>query len=169
MRYQEASWHRPYSGDEGLGFGQGDGTVSGELEGTATWANYPRRREDGVWTPNLRGVITTKSGEEVLLSIHGQSVEEDAPGGAVPLAEHSFPRRRGRDRRGARELVARRLRLRQRARAGPAGDRRATPREVPAVLAAQALAPGVGVSAALRCLEEVLDRNVDEREPGFRQ
>ena len=79
MRYQEASWHRPNAGEEGLGFGQGDGTVSGELEGTVTWANYPRRREDGVWTPNLRGVITTGSGE-VLLSIHGQSVEEDAPG-----------------------------------------------------------------------------------------
>ena len=80
MRYQEASWHRPSGGDEGLGFGQGDGTVTGELEGTVRWANYPRRREDGVWTPNLRGVITTRGGEEVLLSIHGQSVEEDAPG-----------------------------------------------------------------------------------------
>jgi hypothetical protein len=80
MRYQEASWHRPYGGDEGLGFGQGDGTVSGELEGTVAWANHPRRREDGVWTPNLRGVITTGSGEEVLLSIRGQSVEEDASG-----------------------------------------------------------------------------------------
>jgi hypothetical protein len=80
MRYQEASWHRPYGGDEGLGFGRGEGTVSGELEGTVAWANYPRRREDGVWTPNLRGVISTRGGEEVLLSIHGQSVEEDAPG-----------------------------------------------------------------------------------------
>ena len=48
MRYQEASWHRPNAGEEGLGFGRGDGTVSGELEGTVTWANYPRRREDGV-------------------------------------------------------------------------------------------------------------------------
>ena len=80
MQYQEASWHRPYAGDEALGFGQGDGTISGEIEGAVTWANYPRRREDGVWTPNLRGVITTQSGEEVLLSIHGQSVEEDPPG-----------------------------------------------------------------------------------------
>jgi hypothetical protein len=80
MRYREASWHRPFGGEEGLGFGQGDGTVSGELEGAATWANNPRRREDGVWTPDLRGVITTPDGAEVLLSIHGQSVEEDAPG-----------------------------------------------------------------------------------------
>jgi hypothetical protein len=80
MRYEGASWHRPYGGEEGLGFGHGDGTVSGELEATVSWANYPRRREDGVWTPNLRGVIRTRDGEEVLVSIHGQSVEEDATG-----------------------------------------------------------------------------------------
>jgi hypothetical protein len=80
MRYTSASWHRPYGGEEGAGFGQGDGTVSGELEGTVVWANYPRRRTDGVWTPNLRGTITARGGDEILLSIHGQSVEEDAPG-----------------------------------------------------------------------------------------
>jgi hypothetical protein len=80
MRYVGASWHRPYDGEEGPGFGHGDGNVSGELEGTVTWANYPRRREDGVWTPNLRGAITTSAEEEVLLSVHGQSVEEHAAG-----------------------------------------------------------------------------------------
>ena len=69
MRYGAASWHRPYGGAEGLGFGQGDGSVSGELEGAVAWANYPRRREDGVWTPNLRGAITTGTGDEILLSI----------------------------------------------------------------------------------------------------
>lgn len=81
MRYGSASWHRPYGGKEGAGFGQGDGEVSGELEGSVVWANYPRRREDGVWTPNLRGAIVTGAGEELLLSIHGQSVEEEGPGG----------------------------------------------------------------------------------------
>jgi len=85
MRYTQGSWHRPYGraegqAAEGLGFGSGDGEVSGELEGTVFWANYPRRREDGVWTPNLRGVITTHDGEEILVAIHGQSVEENAPG-----------------------------------------------------------------------------------------
>ena len=80
MRYGASSWHRPYGGEEGIGFGQGDGTVSGELEGAVSWANYPRRREDGVWTPNLRGTIATAAGDEILLSIHGQSVEEAAPG-----------------------------------------------------------------------------------------
>ena len=76
MRYTRGSWHRPYAADEGLGFGHGDGTVNGELDGELTWANFPRRREDGVWTPNLRGVITLADGSELLISIHGQSVEE---------------------------------------------------------------------------------------------
>lgn len=40
----------------------------------------PRRRQDGVWTPNVRGLITAHDGHELLLSIHGQSVLEDAPG-----------------------------------------------------------------------------------------
>jgi hypothetical protein len=85
MRYADASWHRPY-GDLGetsewAGYGHGDGEVSGEIEGTAMWANYPRRRQDGVWTPNARGVITTNDGEEILLSIHGQSVHESTETG----------------------------------------------------------------------------------------
>jgi hypothetical protein len=85
MRYTSGSWHRPYgldveSAQEGLGFGQGDGEVTGLIEATAQWANYPRRRQDGVWTPNVRGVLTTKSGMSLLLSIHGQSVAESAPG-----------------------------------------------------------------------------------------
>ena len=82
MQYRGASWHRPYGtntdGEEGLGFGQGHGLVTGEIEGSLVWANYPRRREDGVWTPNLRGMITTPDGNELLVSIHGQSVEEEA-------------------------------------------------------------------------------------------
>jgi hypothetical protein len=85
MRYAQSSWHRPYrraagQADEGLGFGLGDGESAGEIEGTLVWANYPRRREDGVWTPNLRGFITTRDGEEILVAIHGLSVQENAPG-----------------------------------------------------------------------------------------
>jgi hypothetical protein len=80
MRYGRGSWHKPYGGIEGAGFGDGDGTVSGEIEGELIWANYPRRREDGVWTPNVRGRIVTDDGDEVLFSVHGQSVLEQAPG-----------------------------------------------------------------------------------------
>jgi hypothetical protein len=76
MQYAAGSWHRPYgarAGDEeALGFGHGDGVVAGEIEGELVWANYPRRRQDGVWTPNLRGVITARGGGELLVSIHGQ-------------------------------------------------------------------------------------------------
>jgi hypothetical protein len=87
MRYQESSWLRPYGqhgdpggGREALKFGRGAGTVTGGvLDGELVWANYPRRREDGVWTPNLRGLIRTEEGSEILLSIHGQSVDEDSP------------------------------------------------------------------------------------------
>lgn len=82
MQYRGASWHRPYDSSpredgEGLGFGHGDGVVSGEIEGALVWANYPRRRQDGVWTPNLRGMVTTLDGDELLVSIHGQSVDEE--------------------------------------------------------------------------------------------
>jgi hypothetical protein len=85
MRYERGSWHRPYTkagdpNDEGAGFGTGDGDVSGEINGQMVWANYPRRRQDGVWTPNLRGCITTTGGQEILVSIHGQSVAEKADG-----------------------------------------------------------------------------------------
>jgi hypothetical protein len=84
MRYIDASWHRPYGshGDdsEGLGFGHGDGVVTGEIEGKLVWANYPRRRQDGVWTPNLRGMVTLADGSQLVVAVHGQSVEEDAPG-----------------------------------------------------------------------------------------
>ena len=66
MRYLEASWHRPYDhvGEDGeaIGFGHGDGSVSGEIEGTFVWANYPRRRQDGVWTRNLRGKVALDEG-----------------------------------------------------------------------------------------------------------
>jgi len=82
MRYEDGVWARPFGAAEGAGFGWGDGTVSGEtLEGNVRWSNFPRRREDGVWTPNLRGVITVADGAEILISLHGQSVQEESPEG----------------------------------------------------------------------------------------
>ncbi len=76
MRYTQGSWHLPFGGEEGVGFGTGNGEMTGTIEGSAVWANHPRRREDGVWTPNLNGVVKTADGDEVLVSIHGQSVLE---------------------------------------------------------------------------------------------
>lgn len=80
MHYVNASWQWPYAGNEALGYGDGDGQLTGEINGTISWANYPRRREDGVWMPNVRGVIKTADGAEILMSVHGQSVAERAPG-----------------------------------------------------------------------------------------
>src|SRR5438309_5384582 len=80
MRYSRASWVRPHAGNEAQGYGDGDGTLTGELNGTVAWANFPRRREDGVWMPNVRGVIKTDDGAEILLSVQGQSIAERAPG-----------------------------------------------------------------------------------------
>lgn len=77
MRYADSTWMRQFGGAEGAGFGHGEGTISGEgIAGSVRWANFPRRREDGVWTPNLRGVVTLADDAELLISIHGQSVEE---------------------------------------------------------------------------------------------
>jgi hypothetical protein len=84
LTYRDASWHEPYGArggaEEAIGFGHGDGAVSGEIEGRVVWANFPRRRQDGVWTPNLRGMIRAQDGSELLVAIHGQSVDENAPG-----------------------------------------------------------------------------------------
>ena len=116
MRYAVSSWHRPYrpdgeGGREGLGFGAGTGEPSPALcfKGGGV-GHYPRRREDGVWTPNLRGFVRTEEGGELLLAIHGQSVAEQGPralraimarleftteGPRVCLAEHVLRRWRG--------------------------------------------------------------------------
>jgi hypothetical protein len=84
MRYAEGAWIRPFGTVEGAGFGSGEGEVSGPvLRGTLRWANAPRRREEGVWTPNLRGVITTEDRAEILTSLRGQSVQEATTGGGL--------------------------------------------------------------------------------------
>jgi hypothetical protein len=84
LHYVDSSWHRPFGvrggEEEAVGFGHGDGVVSGEIEGRVVSANAPHRRQDGVWTPNLRGMIRARDGHELLVAIHGQSVEEVAPG-----------------------------------------------------------------------------------------
>jgi hypothetical protein len=151
MRYGGASWHRPYGSrggdEEALGFGQGDGSVSGELDGTISWANYPRRRQDGVWTPNLRGVITTPDGDQLLVSIHGQSVEEQAGDvhrrailARVELTSQGEPYRwlntcflvgEGEIDERQRGVVARHVCLRRRSGAGPASARSGAGRAVP--------------------------------------
>ncbi len=57
---------------DGRGYRQGD-----LINGTLTWVNVPRRREDGVWTPDLRGFIKADDGGELLVFIQGLSIDGD--------------------------------------------------------------------------------------------
>jgi hypothetical protein len=65
MQYTgDSRWHSPYQrrdgqeGEQELGYGTGDGTVTGELlEGTLTWVNTTERREDGDWPGPWRSII----------------------------------------------------------------------------------------------------------------
>lgn len=75
-----AAWVRPFGGQEGAGFGQGGGQVTGpHLAGALVWANHPRRREDGVWCPDARGAIATSDGARVLITLQGYSLAVDTP------------------------------------------------------------------------------------------
>ena len=75
---------RPYGNEAGIGWGVGEGTVSGErLTGDAKWSNHPRRRGDGAMLPNARGVITTPDGAEVLFDLQGRTVWLERDGGRV--------------------------------------------------------------------------------------
>ena len=74
----EGVWLRPYGDHEAAGHGSGDGTLDGDrIRGRLTWSNHPRKREDGVWCPNLTGYVTTDDGAQVLVEIQGYSVRED--------------------------------------------------------------------------------------------
>ncbi len=75
---------RPYGHEAGLGWGVGDGSVSGQrLAGAVQWSNHPARRGDGVMLPDGRGVITTGDGAEVLFSVTGRTVVVERDGKPV--------------------------------------------------------------------------------------
>lgn len=65
---------RPYGGEEGSGYGEGDGAVtSPRLRGTLRWVNHPHRRGDGAMLPNAHGVIRTDDGAAVMFSLQGRT------------------------------------------------------------------------------------------------
>jgi hypothetical protein len=76
---------RPYGGEDGSGYGEGDGTVTGErLTGTLRWVNHPHRRGDGTMLPDAHGVIRTNDDALVLFSLTGRTVWTEAgPGRQV--------------------------------------------------------------------------------------
>ena len=66
---------RPFGGEEGSGFGEGEGTIKGErINGTLHWVNHPHRRSDGSMLPDLHGVIKTVDGAFVLFTMQGRTV-----------------------------------------------------------------------------------------------
>ena len=72
---------RPYGGEEGTGYGEGDGTVSGQrIKGRVRWANHPHRRSDGSMLPDAHGIIVTNDQAVILFSFQGRTVFEAGMG-----------------------------------------------------------------------------------------
>lgn len=66
---------KPYGGEEGSGYGEGDGTVTGaKLAGQVRWANHPRRRSDGRMLPDAGGIVQTSDGAKVMFRMQGRTV-----------------------------------------------------------------------------------------------
>jgi hypothetical protein len=66
---------RPYNGQEGSGYGEGRGIVSGRhINGTVIWANHPRRRSDGRMLPDVHGLIVTDDDARILFDFWGRTV-----------------------------------------------------------------------------------------------
>ena len=76
---------KPYGGEEGSGYGHGDGRADGpRLSGAVLWANHPRRRSDGRMLPNAGGLVTTQDGAKVTFLMQGRTVfGENAKGERV--------------------------------------------------------------------------------------
>jgi hypothetical protein len=65
-----------YGSEEGIAYGEGRGTATGRIEGSVVWSNYPRRRTDGRFLPNLRGLITTQDGAPIIFELRGRTIYE---------------------------------------------------------------------------------------------
>jgi hypothetical protein len=72
---------RPYGGEEGSGYGEGDGTVTGpRIQGSLRWVNHPHRRSDGTMLPDAHGVIVTHDNALILFTLQGRTVFEQGQG-----------------------------------------------------------------------------------------
>ena len=72
---------RPYGGEEGTGYGEGDGNVTGpRIQGSLRWVNHPHRRSDGTMLPDAHGVIVTHDNAEIMFTLQGRTVFEQEQG-----------------------------------------------------------------------------------------
>jgi hypothetical protein len=72
---------RPYGGEAGSAYGEGDGTVTGpRIQGTMRWVNHPRRRSDGIMLPDAHGIIVTHDQALILFTLQGRTVFEEGAG-----------------------------------------------------------------------------------------
>ena len=72
---------RPYGGEEGAGYGEGDGKVTGpRIQGTLRWINHPHRRSDAAMLPDVHGMILTQDKAVVLFTFQGRTVFEQERG-----------------------------------------------------------------------------------------
>ena len=66
---------RPFGGQEGSGYGEGDGVIKGErINGTVRWVSHPSHRSDGSVLPYAHGMIKTNDGAYILFTLRGRTV-----------------------------------------------------------------------------------------------
>ena len=72
---------RPYGGEEGSGYGEGDGTVTGpRIQGSLRWVNHPHRRSDGTMLPDAHGIIMTQDHAAIMFTLQGRTIFEQNQG-----------------------------------------------------------------------------------------
>lgn len=85
MSYRNDEFHliKPYGGEEGSGYGEGEGSVAGNrINGKVRWVNHPRRRSDGRMLPNAGGLVETEDGVEITFLMQGRTVFKTKPDGS---------------------------------------------------------------------------------------
>lgn len=79
LHYTTPFWLiQPFGGEEGIGYGEGEGRIEGErLAGSVRWVNHPRRRPDGAMLPNTNGLIETDDDAQLTLELEGLTLVDE--------------------------------------------------------------------------------------------